>query len=194
MTEPVNSREFVDNATALVEAARRAGADAADAVVVRSRSSGVSVRLGKVESTRSSESDEFSLRVFVGRKVASISANAGADPKVLAERAVAMAKVSPDDAYESLAARENLVRNIRDLDLYDATVVDAAQLTEVALAAEAAALAVEGVTNSGGGSASAGMGARTRHLGWVCWTIYGFTLFSFRERHCRKWYGNGTGL
>ncbi len=158
MTEPVNSREFVDNAAALVEAARRAGADAADAVVVRSRSTGVSVRLGKVESTESSESDEFSLRVFVGRKVASISANAGSDPDVLAERAVAMAKVSPDDVYEGLAASENLVRNIRDLDLYDATNVDAAQLTEAALAAEAAALAVEGVTNSSGASASAGMG------------------------------------
>jgi PmbA protein len=158
MTEPVNSREFVDNAAALVEAAKRAGADAADAVVVRSRSTGVTVRLGKVESTESSESDEFSLRVFVGRKVASVSANAGVDPKVLAERAVAMAKVSPDDAFEGLAAPENLVRNIRDLDLYDSTVVDAAQLTEAALTAEEAALAVEGVTNSGGGSASAGMG------------------------------------
>lgn len=93
MVEPVNSREFVDSATALVEAARRAGADAADAVVVRSRSTGVNVRLGKVESTESSESDEFSLRVFVGRKIASISANAGSDPKTLAERAVAMARV-----------------------------------------------------------------------------------------------------
>jgi PmbA protein len=158
MVEPVNSREFVDNATALVEAARRAGADAADAVVVRSRSTAVSVRLGKVESTESSESDEFSLRVFVGRKIASISANAGSDPKALAERAVAMAKVSPDDAYEGLAASENLVHKIRDLELYDPTTVDASQLTEAALAAEEAALAVEGVTNSGGGSASAGMG------------------------------------
>ncbi len=80
------------------------------------------------------------------------------DPDVLAERAVAMAKVSPDDAYEGLAASENLVRNIRDLDLYDSTNIDAAQLTEAALAAEAAALAVEGVTNSSGASASAGMG------------------------------------
>ncbi|MBZ9654119.1 TldD/PmbA family protein [Phyllobacterium lublinensis] len=158
MTEPVNSREFVDNAAALVEAARRAGADAADAVVIRSRSTSVSVRLGKVEATEASESDEFSLRVFVGRKVASISANASAKPDVLAERAVAMAKVSPDDAYEGLAASENLVRNIRDLDLYDSTSVDAAQLTEAALAAEAAALAVEGVTNSSGASASAGLG------------------------------------
>ncbi|SFI57687.1 microcin-processing peptidase 1. Unknown type peptidase. MEROPS family U62 [Phyllobacterium sp. CL33Tsu] len=158
MSDSLNSREFLDKATALVEAAKKAGADAADAVVARSRSAGVSVRLGKVEETESSESDEFSLRVFVGRKIASISANGGAEPKALAERAVAMAKVSPDDSFEGLAVPENLARQIRDLDLYDPTVVDAAQLTEAALAAEAAALAVEGVTNSGGGSASAGMG------------------------------------
>lgn len=180
MVEPVNSREFVDNATALVEAARRAGADAADAVVVRSRSTGVSVRLGKVESTESSESDEFSLRVFVGRKIASISANAGADPKALAERAVAMARVSPDDAYEGLAAQTSLVRNIRDLELYDPTIVDAAQLTQAALAAEEAALGVEGVTNSGGGSASAGMG------GLVLVTSGGFTGYYTGSRFSRS--------
>ncbi|MGN7771922.1 TldD/PmbA family protein [Phyllobacterium sp. 22552] len=180
MVEPVNSREFVDSATALVEAARRAGADAADAVVVRSRSTGVNVRLGKVESTESSESDEFSLRVFVGRKIASISANTGSDPKILAERAVAMAKVSPDDAYEGLAATEQLVRNIRDLELYDPTNVDAAQLTEAALAAEEAALSVEGVTNSGGGSASAGMG------GLVLVTSGGFAGYYNGSRFSRS--------
>lgn len=191
MVEPVNSREFVDNATALVEAARRAGADAADAVVVRSRSTAVSVRLGKVESTESSESDEFSLRVFVGRKIASISANAGSDPKVLAERAVAMAKVSPDDAFEGLAATDQLVRNIRDLQLYDSTTVDAAQLTEAALAAEEAALSVEGVTNSGGGSASAGMG------GLVLVTSGGFAGHYTGSRFSRSVSaiaGTGTGM
>ncbi len=180
MVEPVNSREFVDNATALVEAARRAGADAADAVVVRSRSTGVSVRMGKVESTESSESDEFSLRVFVGRKIASISANASSDPGKLAERAVAMAKVSPDDAYEGLAEADQLVRNIRDLELYDPTSVSAAQLTEAALAAEEAALSVEGVTNSGGGSASAGMG------GLVLVTSGGFAGYYNGSRFSRS--------
>src|SRR6476660_1528033 len=115
MADTSDAKKLTDRVASLVEAAKRAGADAADAVVVRSRSTGVSVRLGKVEATESSESDEFSLRVFVGRKIASISANAGADPRQLAERAVAMAKVSPDDAYEGLAAAENLVQNVRDL-------------------------------------------------------------------------------
>jgi PmbA protein len=88
--------KLVDRAAQLVAAAKRAGADHADAVVIRARSVSVSVRLGKVEGTESSESDDFSLRVFVGRRIASVSANAGSDPDRLAERAVAMAKVAPD--------------------------------------------------------------------------------------------------
>jgi len=80
----------IDKASALVEAARKAGADSSDAVIVRSRSVSVSVRLGKVEATEASENDDFSLRVFVGKRVASISANLSADPISLAERAVAM--------------------------------------------------------------------------------------------------------
>ncbi|MCO4318660.1 TldD/PmbA family protein [Phyllobacterium sp. 21LDTY02-6] len=191
MVEPVNSREFIDNATALVEAARRAGADAADAVVVRSRSTSVSVRLGKVESTDASESDEFALRVFVGRRIASISANGGADPETLAARAVAMAKVAPEDAFEGLAATEELARQYRDLELYDPTTVDAAQLTQAALAAEEAALAVEGVTNSGGSSASAGMG------GLVLVTSGGFSGHYMGSRFSRSVSaiaGSGTGM
>lgn len=158
MNAQTNPGQLVDKAASLVEAAKRAGADAADAVVHRSRSTAVSARLGKVEDTESSESDAFALRVFVGKRVASISANAGADPAMLAERAVAMAKVSPEDPYEGLAAREKLVEKLRDLDLFDPTEVNAAQLTANALAAEEAALGVAGVTNSSGASAWAGLG------------------------------------
>ncbi len=70
--------KLVERAAELVAAAKRAGADEVDAVVMRARSVSVSVRLGKVEGTESSESDDFALRVFVGRRIASVSANAGA--------------------------------------------------------------------------------------------------------------------
>ena len=99
MIETPDAARLIDSVSALVEAARRAGADAADAVAVRSRSAGVSVRMGKVESTGSSESDDISLRVFVGRKVASVSATADSDAAALAERAIAMAKASPDAIF-----------------------------------------------------------------------------------------------
>ncbi len=64
--------------------------------------------MGKVEGTDSSEGDSFSLRVFCGKRVASISAVKGVDPVMLAERAVAMAKVAPEDPYAGLAPRERL--------------------------------------------------------------------------------------
>ena len=117
MTDQTQS--LIDRAASLVEAAKRAGADAADAVVVRSRSKSVSVRLGKVEGTDASESDDFSLRVFVGSKVASVSANIAGDADNLAERAVAMAKVSPEDKFNTLAPEDRLARDFPDLDLYD---------------------------------------------------------------------------
>lgn len=155
-----SAQKLADQARFLVAAAKKAGADHADAVVVRSRSSNVSVRLGKVEATEASESDDFSLRVFVGKRIASISANAnkGADPATLAERAVAMAKFSPEDPYEGLADAAMLAKTIADLDLFDPTQLDSKRMTEDALAMEEAARSVAGVTNSGGATASAGMG------------------------------------
>ncbi|MEA3535790.1 TldD/PmbA family protein [Rhizobium sp. CC-YZS058] len=169
MSEPINSAALETRAAELVDLARKAGADQADAVVVRGRSRSVSVRLGKVEGTESSESDDFSLRVFVGRRVASVSANPGFDLRMLAERAVAMAKASPEDPYAALADEARLARTIADLDLFDPTEVPTEALSEAALEAEAAALAVPGVTNSSGAGASAGMG------GLVLVTSHGFS-------------------
>jgi PmbA protein len=168
MPNSVDASKLVDRVAALVEAAKKAGADAADAVAVRGRSSSVSVRLGKVESTEASESDDISLRVFVGKRVASVSATAASDAATLAERAVAMARVSPEDPYQGLADPARITKAFRDLDLFDATEVSAAQMKEDALAAEEAALAVKGVTNSSGSSASAGLG------GLVLATSHGF--------------------
>lgn len=158
MTDTLDSARLIDRVAALVEAAKQAGADAADAVAVRGRSSGVTVRMGKVEKTESSESDDMSLRVFVGRRVASVSATASSDPKTLAERAVAMAKAAPEDPFQGLADPSLLVRQPKDLDLFDATRLSAERMKEDALAMEAAALAVEGVTNSSGSSAGGGLG------------------------------------
>ncbi|NGN43361.1 TldD/PmbA family protein [Mesorhizobium sp. CGMCC 1.15528] len=183
--------KLTDRVAALVEAAKRAGADAADAVAVRGRSAGVSVRLGKVEATEASESEDVSLRVFVGQRVASVSATAASDPNQLAERAVAMAKVSPEDPYQGLADPALLAKTVRDLDLYDSTVVSAERLKADALAAEEAALAVPGVTNSGGSGASAGLG------GMVLATSHGFLGHYVGTRFSRSASviaGEGTGM
>ena len=181
----------IDKASALVEAARKAGADSSDAVIVRSHSVSVSVRLGKVEATEASENDDFSLRVFVGKRVASISANLSADPISLAERAVAMAKVSPENPFEGLADRTRLVKAPKDLDLFDPFVPDSKYLTEKALETENSALSVKGVTNSDGASAGYGSG------GLVLVTSDGFcgsyqsSRFSFS---CSALAGEGTAM
>jgi PmbA protein len=169
MPNEIDSVNLLQRAEQLVDLARKAGADRADAVVVRSRSKGVSVRMGKVESTEASESDDFSLRVFIGNQVASVSANPGFDLTALAERAVAMARVSPEDPYAGLADEQDLARNIADLELYDPTEVSSDSLRESALAMEEAARNVNGVSNSLGAGASAGMG------GLVLVTSHGFS-------------------
>ncbi|HTV67710.1 MAG TPA: TldD/PmbA family protein [Rhizobiaceae bacterium] len=191
MKNGVDADKLVDRVAALVEAAKKAGADAADAVAIRGRSSSVSVRLGKVEGTAASESDDISLRVFVGQRVASVSATASSEPKALAERAVAMARVSPEDPYQGLADDRRLAKSIKDLDLFDDTVIAADRLKDDALAAEEAALAVKGVTNSSGSGASAGFG------GLVLATSHGFAGQYVASRFSRSTSviaGEGTGM
>lgn len=191
MSSQIDSASLLSRAEELVALALKAGADSADAVVVRSRSTSVSVRLGKVEQTDASEGDDFSLRVFIGKKVASVSANPGFDLKVLAERAVAMAKVSPEDPYAGLADASDLARSMVDLDLFDPTEVSSDMLREAALAMEASALGVEGVSNSAGAGASAGMG------GMVLVTSHGFSGSYMASRFSRSVgviAGEGTGM
>src|SRR6476660_5029782 len=130
----------------LVEAAKRAGADAADAVAVRGVSQGVEVRDGRVEESERSEGDDVGLRVLVGRRQAVVSTNdvGGDNVAKLAERAVAMARVAPDDNYVGLADPSLLARNFPDLDLLDRVTPSTAELERRAVVAEAAGLAVKG--------------------------------------------------
>ncbi len=187
----ITDNNQIDKATSLIEAAKRSGADAADAVVVRAHSTSVSVRFGKVEATEAAESDVFTLRVFVGKKVASASANLAACPHELAERVVAMAKASPDNLFEGLADKEYLVKHPKDLDLFDDFVPHSHCLTEDALKMEAAALDVKGVSNSGGAATSYG------HSGFVLVTSDGFCgayHSSGFSRSCSALAGNGTEM
>ena len=147
-----------DQAVALVDLARRKGADAADAVYVGERSQGVSVRLGALEDVHRSEGEEIGLRLFRGTRSASVaSSDLSADAlTALVDRAYAMAGEAPEDAYAGLAPEELLFRGQPvDLDLDDGGDPDPAELRSVAMEAEDAARAVAGVTNSNGGSASA---------------------------------------
>lgn len=179
MTSLLDQSALTDLAENLVRAARTAGADAADVVAVRSVSFAVQVREGEVEESERSEGDDIGLRVFVGKRQAVVSTNdiAGSRASALAERAVAMARVAPEDPYAGLADADRLSHTHPDLDLVDPEIPSLADLETVARTAEDAALAVKGVTRSGGASASGGIG------GMVLVTSHGFKGAYLSSRH-----------
>ena len=141
----------------LISAALKAGADAAEAAVAERQSLSVGVRLGELEEVEREESRDLGLRVFIGKRQASVSSS-DLSPKTaarLVERAVAMAKLAPEDPYCGLAPEDRLMRGpLPDLDLFDPAEPSAADLENRAREAEDSARAIPGVTNSEGGSAS----------------------------------------
>ena len=142
----------------LVAAARKAGADAADALYLCNASTQISVRLGALEDVERSEGEEIGLRLFVGSRSASVSSSdLSADAlSALVERAVAMAREAPVDPYAGLAPEDRLLRGPSvDVDGDDNADPAPAELRARAEAAEDAARGVQGVTNSEGAGASA---------------------------------------
>jgi PmbA protein len=184
---------LAERAERLVKAARTAGADAADAVALRSMSLSVEVRDGAVEESERAEGDDLGLRVLVGRRQAVVSTNdLSADGTAqLAERAVAMARVAPEDKYAGLADPSLLAHDFPDLDLSDPDLPGVAALEKTARTMEEAGLVVAGVTKSGGASASAGIG------GMVLVTSHGFHGAYLGSRHSISMQaiaGDGTSM
>ncbi len=193
MASLLDQSDLSDLAERLVSAAKRAGADQADAIAVRSVSLSVDVRDGDVEESQRSEGDDLGLRVIVGHKQAVVSTNdlKGDGFDALAERAVAMARAAPDDRFAGLADPSLLATKLPDLDLLDPEMPNVEVLEARAREAEAAALAVSGVTKSGGSSASAGIG------GLVLVTSHGFHGATIGSRHgvsMTAIAGEGTGM
>jgi len=183
---------LTDLAQRLVEAAKRAGADAVDAVAVRGVAQSIEIRDGNVEESERSEGDDVGLRVLVGRRQAVVSSNdRAADAKTLAERAVAMARVAPEDEFAGLADPALLAKSFPDLDLLDPNMPGVDELERRARAAEQAGLAVKGISKSGGASASVGIG------GMVLVTSTGFCGSYLRSSHgvsMTAIAGQGTGM
>jgi len=161
------STDLATLAEAMLEAAKAAGADAADALAVDGTSLSVDVLNGRLEQAERAEGVEIGLRVMVGQRQACVSAS-DIRPETLremAERAVGMARLAPEDPTVGLAEAEALstLRDASGLDLSDPAEDPAPQaLEESALRAEAAALAVKGISQVQ--SASAGFSRRRIHL------------------------------
>ena len=147
----------------MLQAAKRAGADAADAMVVRGTSQTIEVRNGALEQAERSEGIDLGLRVFLGQRSAIVSTSDQRDSTIdeMAVRAMAMAAEAPEDPYCGLADPADIAAgaDIDALELYDATPEPTpAALQDDACAAEAAALQNKGISQVQ--SASAGYSSR----------------------------------
>ncbi|SFE33339.1 TldD/PmbA family protein [Roseivivax sediminis] len=181
---------------ALLDAARRAGADSADALASAGTSVGIDVRAGKLEEAERAERTEIGLRVFTGRRGAVVS---GSDLRpeamtAMAERAVAMARVAPEDPFAGLADPSELAAtwDAAALDLWDpAPEPDPAALEDAARRAEAAALAADGITRID--SASSSYSATEMHLAATNGFSGGYRRTA-TSVGCTAIAGDGTGM
>ncbi len=148
----------------LIEMALKAGAEAADALLIEAASASLSCRLGKTEDIERAESTDIGLRVLIGRRQAVVSTSdpSPAATREMVERAIAMAKVVPEDRFCGLADPDLLARDIPNLDEFDGAEPSAEWMIETALKLEDAARAVDGVSNSEG--AGIGFSKSTLHL------------------------------
>lgn len=151
------TQKLLDLAEAALAAAKQFGATSADALVVDGSSLDVAVRDGTIENLEQSEACEVGLRVFVGQSSAAIATSKidASGIARIAEQAVAMAKAAPPDPYAGLADADQIAKTWAQLDIAGDDMPDAATLRDMALGAESAALAVEGVSKSGGAGSSA---------------------------------------
>ena len=142
----------------LVARARKAGADAADAVLIDSASLSVGMRLGALERLERAESGDIGLRVLMGKRQAFVSSSDRSPPALaeLVERCVAMARIVPEDPWCGLAAPSELTTHIPDLDVCDPSEPSADTLISMVRRGEDSARAIDGVTNSEGAEAGWG--------------------------------------
>ena len=152
MSLPEDPRSLLED---LIGKAKAAGADSADGVHFESIGLAHTQRLGKPEKLEREESQDVGLRVMIGKRQAIVSSTdlSAESLSQLVDRAVAMARVVPEDPYCGLAEAEELARSFPDLDILDPEEPPAELLIERARACEEAARAVKGVTNSEGAEA-----------------------------------------
>ncbi len=148
--------ELLSLAGEAVSHARKLGADAVHAVAADGRSTEISILDGKIEKVEQSEARDISLKVYAGKSSASISGSVLTKEAIhrLAETALNVARLAPPDPYAGVADPALLAKDIPDLDLAADDLPGPHGIEELARRAEAAGLAVKGVTKSGGAGAS----------------------------------------
>ena len=180
---------------ALLAAAKRAGAEAADAMAVSGTSMSIDIRKGALEQAERAEGTDIGLRVLIGRRQACVSASdtSPATIAALAERAVAMAREAPEDPTAGLADPAELAAtwDASGLDLCDpAAEPTAAALESDARILESAAMSRTGITQV---EASSGYSRRQIHIA-ASNGFYGGYARSSRSMSAVAFTGTGTAM
>jgi PmbA protein len=190
------SEDLQGLAGALLAAARKAGAEAADALVVAGESLSVELHNLDLDHAERSEGIDLGLRVLIGRRQASVSASdrSPATIAAMAERAVAMAREAPEDPWAGLADPGELAaaRDAAGLEIEDpGPPPDPAALEAEAREAAAGALAVNGVAQV----SEAGAGwSRTRLVLAATNGFAGGYARTSRSHFATAISGEGTGM
>jgi len=193
MSNSPRESKQLDLASSVINNARSAGADSAEAVVVESRSLSLTYRNGNQEQLNRSEAIELGLRVFHGKRQAIVSTSDLAPQSLadLVERAVSMARVVPEDPFCGLAEPDQLIAQTNGIDIYEKGEPSADILLDRAAEAEDAARAIVGITNSEGAESS--WGATTKTV---------VSTNGLQQRYSRSWQslavsvvaGDGTSM
>ena len=164
-TGELTGLELESLATDVVKLAMKAGASNAEAVVREGDEFSVNVRMGEVETLKESGSRALGLRVFLGQRSASTSTSdlTGDGIRRLVDGALALAKVTEEDAFAGLPDADEFGTIGDDLHLYfdDVYSLEGPARIEWARRAEAVAMAADPrITNSAGGSFEASTGRK----------------------------------
>lgn len=178
----------------VLETCLRAGADAAETVLMEGQGIDIQVRNLELEDVNAHEEQALGIRVFVGQRQANLRTT-NLDRENIArivEDVVAMAKLAPEDPHAGLALPSSLsISHHDDLDLYDDTKPSAEDLRLLAWKAEKAALSQQGITNSEGGAASSSHA--TRHH-YATNGLKSFSQYSSFSLSASVLAGHGTSM
>src|SRR5579871_6362956 len=149
----------------VVAQATKAGATDAEVVVREGDEFSVTVRMGNVETLKESGSRGLGLRVFLGKRTASVSTSDLTPDGIrqLVDGAIALARVTEEDPFTGMPDTGEFGGVTTDQHLYfdDVYSLPNAERIEWARRAEAAAMAADSrITNSDGGSFDAATGRK----------------------------------
>ncbi|WP_018915731.1 metalloprotease PmbA [Vreelandella zhanjiangensis] len=142
--------------------AKRLGADAAEVGASVDQGTGVSVRLGEVETVELSRDQGIAVTLYVGKRKGSASSSdaSSASIQAVVEKALAIARYTGEDPVAGLADADQMATELPDLKVHYPWALSTEQAIEIALACEQAGRGVKGISQSEGASLSSGEGVR----------------------------------